>query len=120
MDQAWALEESFWEASVKGDATGFYARHMTTDGYVVLPNRIVPRADLVSGWVDRKALRSYELSEPKYTLIEGGNVVITYEVSADAEWLPAYRAFVTVVYTWLPGGWGLVCRSHTPQGDFPF
>jgi hypothetical protein len=114
------MEESFWEASVKGDATGFYARHMTTDGFVVLPNRILTRDDLVTGWGDKQALRSYELSQPAYTLIEGGNVIITYEVSVEADWLTGYEAYVTVVYTWLPGGWALVCRSHTPKTDFPF
>jgi hypothetical protein len=114
------MEESFWEASAQGDATGFYARSMTADGFVVLPNRIVRRDDLVSGWLAKKPLRSYELSEPTLTLIEGGNVVITYEVAFDADWIPNYRAFVTVVYTWVANGWALVCRAYTPQGDFPF
>ena len=120
VDQAWALEERFWEASKHGDVTGFYAQHMTSDGFVVLPSRIMSRDDLIAGWDGRKAFTSVELSEPTYTLVEGGNVVITYHVTANADWLPNYTAFMTVVYTWLPGGWALVCRSHTPRGDFPF
>ena len=38
MDQAWELERGFWEEMASGDAGGFYKRHMTADGFVVLPN----------------------------------------------------------------------------------
>ena len=34
MDQAWKLEQSFWEESRAGDPAAFYRKHMIADGYV--------------------------------------------------------------------------------------
>jgi hypothetical protein len=120
MDQAWALEREFWQETSKGNATSFYARHMTADGFVVLPNRVVTRNELLTRWAQLRPLRSFELSEPTYTVIEGGNVVITYHVSVDAEWLPDYRAHMTALYVAVASGWALVFRAHTPEAGFPF
>ena len=120
MDQAWALEQTFWEESSNGRAVDFYARHMTSDGFVVLPSRVVNRYELIADWGRKGPITSYELSEPTYTLVEGGNVVITYDVKLSADWLPEYAATMTVLYTWGVSEWSLVFRAHTPRGAFPF
>ena len=60
------------------------------------------------------------MSEPRFNLVEGGNLVITYLVRMDAEWLRDYEAWMTVVYTYVGTGWALVLRSHTPTADFLF
>ena len=120
MDQAWALEKSFWEETAAGNATSFYARHMAADGFVVLPNRIVGRNELLTRWPELDSVGSYDLSEPTFTLLEGANVVITYHVTMDAPWLPNYKAFMTALYSWGTKEWTLVFRAHTPQGSFPF
>lgn len=120
MDEAWNLERTFWEETSRGGVTSFYRQHLVVDGFVVLPSGVVNRNDLILKWDEHKPLRSYELSEPTFTLLEGGNVVITYHVAVDAEWIQDYKAYMTVLYTWAGGRWGLVFRSHTPCGDFPF
>jgi hypothetical protein len=120
MDQAWDLEKTFWTEAASGGATAFYARHMAADGFVVLPNRIVSRNDLVARWTEMESVRSFELSDPTFTLLEGGNVVITYHATVDAPWLSPYRAHMTVLYSWQAGHWTLVFRAHTPESSFPF
>jgi hypothetical protein len=87
---------------------------------VVLPNRIVSRNELISRWPELESLQSYELSDPTFTLLEGGNVVITYHVKMEASWLPSYAAFMTALYSWQAGHWTLVFRAHTPESSFPF
>ena len=120
MDQAWALEQAFWKEAAEGNPTAFYARHMTADGFVVLPNRIVSRNELLSRWPELETVRSYDLSDPSFTLLEGGNVVITYHLAAEANWLAKYEAIVTALYTWGVQSWQLIFRAHTPKGSFPF
>lgn len=120
MDRAWEIEQEFWEHSAGEGPQGWFAKYLATDGFVVLPNRIVSRSDLVHGWDGRGAFQSWSVSEPTFTVFEGGNLVITYEVQVEAEWLPPYAAFITSVYVVGADDWTLICRSHTPKGAFPF
>jgi hypothetical protein len=120
MDQAWKLEQTFWEESRTGNAAAFYRRHMITEGYVALPSGIVTRDELVTRWDDHRPLRAYELSEPRFMLVDGSNLLITYGARADAEWLPDYVALMTALYTWEATGWSLAVRTHTPTSSFPF
>jgi hypothetical protein len=121
MDRAWQIEQEFWQQSASADGPqGWFARYLATDGFVVLPNRIVSRSDLVHGWKDRGPIGSWSVSEPAFTVFEGGNLVITYEVHVDGGWLPKYDAFITSVYVWGADEWTLICRTHTPRGAFPF
>ncbi|TQS40204.1 hypothetical protein [Cryptosporangium phraense] len=118
MDQAWKLEQHFWEELNEGRAAGFYARHMTSDGYVVLPSGVVERDDLIVRWEQHEPL-TYELSEPRLLLVDG-NVLVHYRVTADGSWLPDYKAYITSMYTWEGGEWALVFRQHTPEAEFAF
>jgi hypothetical protein len=93
MDQAWALEEEFWQAVANGQPQAFYREHMVADGFVVMPNRIASRGELVTRWEQIAPARRCEISDPEFTVIEGGNLVITYRVSMDAEWIGDYEAF---------------------------
>jgi uncharacterized protein DUF4440 len=121
MDQAWELEKEFWKESSAGTAGNFYQRHMIADGYVVIPSGVVSRDELIAKWNSHRPVRSYDLSEPHYTLLEGGsNVILTYHVKMDSEWLPQYEAHMTAVYTWEGGGWALAVRTHTPVASFTF
>ena len=120
MDQAWQLEQDFWKESSAGSAGGFYRRHMIAEGFVVIPSGVVSRDELISKWDKHLPVRSYELSEPRFTLLDGSNVIISYHVTMDAEWLPEYSAFMTAMYTWEGAGWALAVRTHTPSGDFSF
>ncbi|GAA3385294.1 hypothetical protein [Cryptosporangium minutisporangium] len=119
MDQAWKLERHFWEELSEGRAGGFYARHMTADGYVVLPNGVMNRDELIVRWEQHEPL-TYELSEPRLLLVDGGSVLIQYHASADGSWLSNYRAWITSLYTWEGADWALVFRQHTPEGPFAF
>jgi hypothetical protein len=120
MDEAWKLEQQFWGELTAGDAAGFYARHMTADGYVVLPTGVVERQELISRWSAHEPLREYQLSEPRLLLVDGASVLVNYRVHCDGEWLPNYRAWITSLYTWEGAGWALVYRQHTPEAAFPF
>jgi hypothetical protein len=120
MDQAWELELEFWKDAGEGSASGFYERHMITDGYVVLPSGVVSRNELISKWPQRGPVSSYELSEPRFTLIDGPNVIINYHVTMDVDWLPNYSANLTAFYTWQGAGWALAVRTHTPEAEFSF
>jgi len=122
MDQAWALEQQLWEAVGSGGAGAFYARHMTSDGFIVLPGVVIDRNELIARWNTHQPLREYTLSEPRMVMVDGESVLISYRVTADAEWLPKYRAQVTALYTWSGGEWALAFRQHTPDGEveFPF
>jgi hypothetical protein len=121
MDEAWKLEQQFWEDLTHGEgAAGFYARHMTSDGYVVLPSGVVDRTELIDRWERHEPLREYELSEPRLLLVDGGSCLVHYFVACDGAWLPNYKAFITSLYTWEGAGWALVFRQHTPQGEFAF
>ena len=118
MDQAWKLEQHFWQELSEGRAAGFYARHMTSDGYVVLPTGVVGRDELISRWEQHEPL-TYQLSEPRLLLVEG-NVLVQYHAVADGSWLPNYRAWITSLYTWEGADWALVFRQHTPEAPFAF
>jgi hypothetical protein len=120
MDHAWELEQHFWEELKVGKAGAFYARHMTADGYVVLPTGVIPRSDLVSRWDAHEPLREYGLSKPNLLLVDSGSVLVHYHATADGEWLPNYRAWITSLYTWEGDDWALVFRQHTPEAAFPF
>jgi hypothetical protein len=120
MDQAWQLEQDFWKESSAGSAGGFYRRHMIAEGYVVLPSGVVSRDELITKWDSHEPVLRYELSEPRFTLVDGSNVIISYHVSMDAAWLPDYSAWMTALYTWEGAGWSLAVRIHTPGGSFPF
>jgi hypothetical protein len=120
MDQAWKLEQHFWEELSAGRAGAFYAKHMTADGYVVLPSGVVDRDNLIARWEGREPLREYSLSEPRLLLVDGGSVLVHYHAVADGEWLPNYRAWMTALYTWEGAGWALVFRQHTPEAPFAF
>jgi hypothetical protein len=120
MDQAWKLEQESWEAARSGRSGEFFARHMTTDAFVVMPGTLISRDRLILGWGDRKPLDRYQLAEPKMVLVDGESVLISYRVSAHAEWLPDYEAQVSALYTWSGGEWALAFRQHTPDGQTPF
>ncbi len=68
------------------------------------------------GWSDRGPLRTWELGQPSFTVIEGGNLVMNYEAHLEADWLPGYDAYITSVYVWGAGDWSMICRTHTPRG----
>lgn len=120
MDQAWELEQEFWEELSAGTASNFYQRHMITEGYVVLPSGVVSRDELISRWSQHAAVTKYELSEPRFMLVDGANVMINYHVTMDADWLHDYSAWMTAFYTWVGAGWALAARTHTPAAAFPF
>ena len=120
MDQAWELEQEFWKESSVGRAGGFYQRHMIAEGYVVIPSGVQSRDELIAKWNQHLPVLRYELSAPRFTLVDGSNVVITYHVTMDAEWLRDYSAWMTALYTWEGSGWALAVRTHTPSSEFPF
>jgi hypothetical protein len=120
MDQAWQVEQEFWQDSATQGPQGWCARYMATEGFIVLPNRVVSRDEAIHGWKDRPPIQSWSVSEPTFTVIEGGNLVISYQVHLDADWLPDYNAFITSLYVWGTDSWLLICRTHTPRGEFPF
>jgi hypothetical protein len=120
MDQAWRLEQELWQAVKAGSAGAFYAKHMTTDGFVVLPGALIDRNELIMRWDTHAPLREYTLSEPRLIMVDGDSVLITYRVVADGEWLPNYHAQVTALYTWIGGEWALAFRQHTPDSPEPF
>ena len=122
MDKAWALERESWEAVRSGNGSDFYARRMTSDGFIVVPGRIIDRQDLIARWKERAPLTRFELSEPRIVLVDGGAALITYTVSADGAWLPDYRARITSLYVLVGAEWALAFRQHTPDGEtsFPF
>jgi hypothetical protein len=120
MDQAWKLEQESWQAAASGNASDFYREHMTTDGFLVVPNALYHRHQLIGRWEEREPLTFYELSEPHIVLVDGESVLLTYRVVADGGWLPNYRARVSSLYTWSGGTWALSFRQHTPDVDQPF
>jgi len=120
MDLAWQLEQEFWKESSAGSAGNFYQRHMIAEGFVVIPSGVVSRDELIVKWNRHDPVTRYELSEPHFTLVDGSNVVITYHVTADADWLPRYSAHMTALYTWEGAGWALAVRTHTPVAEFSF
>ncbi|GAB6897687.1 hypothetical protein [Kineosporia succinea] len=120
MDRAWQIEQEFWQDSAGPGPAHWFARYMAADGFIVLPNRVVSRDGLVHGWSDRGPLRTWELGQPSFTVIEGGNLVMNYEAHLEADWLPGYDAYITSVYVWGAGDWSMICRTHTPRGAFPF
>jgi hypothetical protein len=120
MDQAWQLEQDFWKESSVGNAGSFYRRHMIADGYVVVPSGVFSRDELIARWDKHDPVTGYELSEPRFTLLDGSTVVISYHVKMDADWLRGYSAYMTATYTWEGAGWALAVRTHTPVAEFSF
>jgi hypothetical protein len=120
VDQAWRLEPELWKALSSGSASAFYAQHMTSDGYIVLPGAVIDRNELILGQDRREPLREYSLSEPRLVMVDGDSVLITYRVAADGEWHPDYHGQITALYTWIGGEWALAFRQHTPDGVTPF
>jgi hypothetical protein len=120
MDEAWRLEREMWQAISCGGASSFYAKHMTADGFIVLPGTVIERHELIMRGQSRAPLRECELSEPRLVMVDGDSVLITYSVVADGDWIPDYRAQVTALYTWIGGEWALAFRQHTPDGGQVF
>ena len=114
MDQAWQLEEDFWQAGCEGRVKDHYARILATDAFVVVPGHTLLREDLLRQWDDRAAWRSYRISERKNVLVNGETVVLSYRVEAEQADGPTYCARVSSVYTWVTG-WVLAFRQHTPD-----
>ena len=114
VDEAWKLEEEFWQAGVSGRVHEYYARVLAVDAFVVVPGHVLVREDLLRQWDDRAAWAHYSLSESRIVLVNGETVVLTYRVNAQQIDGDAYRARVSSMYTWV-GGWALAFRQHTPD-----
>jgi hypothetical protein len=114
MDQAWALEEEFWQAGASGRTAEFYAKVLTSDAYVVVPSGILLRDDLLHMWHERAPWDRYELLERRGQLVNGETVLLSYRLVASSLSTPDYRARVSSLYTWV-SGWALVFRQHTPE-----
>jgi hypothetical protein len=117
MDQAWALEEEFWEASTSGEVAAHYARVLASDGFVVVPGGVLEREDLLRQWHGRPPWADYALSESRMVLVNGETVVMTYRVEAHDADGGIYRARVSSVYVWAGNGWALALRQHTPEPE---
>jgi hypothetical protein len=114
MDQAWALEEEFWEAGATGRTGDFYAKVLTTDAFVVVPTGVLLRDDLLHMWHERSPWDHYELTERQERLVNGETALLTYRLVASSRDSPDYRARVSSLYTWV-SGWALAFRQHTPE-----
>ncbi len=114
MDQAWACEEDFWQAGIEGRTVDHYARVLAADAFVVVPDHLLDRDDLVQQWHERVAWAEYTLSERRDVLINGETAVLSYRVRARQTDGHVYRARVSSVYTWV-AGWALAFRQHTPD-----
>jgi hypothetical protein len=114
MDQAWALEEEFWEAGTSGRIAEFYAKVLTTDAFVVVPTGVLMRDDLLHQWYERAPWDRYELSDRHDQLVNGETVLLSYRIVASSRDTPDYRARVSSLYTWVTG-WALVFRQQTPE-----
>jgi hypothetical protein len=115
VDQAWALEEEFWAAGVSGHVHDYYARVLAADAFVVVPEHVLLRDDLLRQWDDRAAWQDYALTEHRIVLVNGETVVLTYRVEAQQVNGEPYRARVSSLYTWVGRGWALAFRQHTPD-----
>ena len=114
MDQAWECEEDFWRAGVEGRVAEHYAHVLAADAFVVVPDHVLDRDDLVQQWNERAAWAEYSLSERRDVLINGETAVLSYRVQARQTDGNVYRARVSSVYTWV-AGWALAFRQHTPD-----
>jgi hypothetical protein len=114
MDQAWALEEEFWQAGASGRISEFYAKVLTSDAFVVAPGQVLLRHDLLYMWLDRAPWDSYELTDRRDLLVNGETALLSYRIVASSQDTPDYQALVSSLYTWV-GGWALVFRQHTPD-----
>jgi hypothetical protein len=115
MDETWELEEDFWRAGTTDADTvrAYYARVLTSDAFVVTPDKVLAREQLLREWDVRPPWTSYELDDRRTLLVNGQTVVLSYHVTASSPDSPAFDARVTSVYTWV-GGWALAFRQHTP------
>jgi hypothetical protein len=113
VDQAWQLEQESWAAAAAGEAAAYYAKIMTDDAFVVLPDRVLDRDEVLDGGVPPWS--SYELEEPRLSLLDGETVLVSYRVAADRPGAGGYRGQVTSLYAWSDGGWALTFQQHTPD-----
>jgi len=120
VDEAWRLERELWEFAAAGRGAEYYAKHMMTEGFVILPGRIIERPELIAGWATHDRLDRYELSDPRMVMVDGDSVLIIYHVTTHSEWVPNYSGQVSALYTLAGTDWALVFRQHTPDGDAPF
>ena len=119
MDRAWQLERESWEAVSSGKGGDFYARRMTSDGFIVVPGRVVDRQELIARWNRSAQAAQVKLSEPRMVPVDGGTLLISYAVSAEGVGL-SYRARITSLYILEGPEWALAFRQHTPDGEAPF
>jgi ketosteroid isomerase-like protein len=119
VDQAWQLEQDSWAAVVAGDAATFFAKIMTDDAFVVVPDAVLGRDDLVARFQGPPPWQRYTLDDEKLVLLDGETVLVSYHVTAERDGTPGYRGRVTSMYTWLDGGWALAFRQHTPDSPGP-
>jgi hypothetical protein len=115
MDETWELEEDFWRAGATDadSVQAYYARVLTSDAFVVAPDQVLVREQLLRQWDAREPWTSYELDDRREVLVNGQTVVLSYHVTASSPDVPHFDARVTSVYTWV-GGWALAFRQHTP------
>lgn len=117
MDEAWRLEEAFWEASIAGEVPDYYARVLASDGIVVVPGQVLDRNELLGQWVQRTSWDDWAISERRTVLVNGETLVLCYRVLAHSTDEPYYAALVSSVYIWGVEGWVLALRQHTPDPD---
>ena len=114
MEEAWELEKAFWEAGTRGEVPAYYARVLASDAFVVVPDRVLAREDLLKQWDGRSPWDEYRLSDRRIVLVNGETVVLSYRIRAHSADTGQYCAQVSSVYTWV-GGWALAFRQYTPD-----
>jgi ketosteroid isomerase-like protein len=115
VDQAWQLEQDSWAAVAAGDAATFFAKTMTDDAFVVVPDAVLGRNELVARLQGPPSWQRYALADERLVLLDGETVLVSYRVTTDGDDVPGYRGHVTTMYRWLDGGWALAFRQHTPD-----
>jgi hypothetical protein len=115
VDQAWQLEQDSWAAVAAGDAATFFSKTMTDDAFVVVPDAVLGRNELVARLQEPPSWQRYALADERLVLLDGETVLVSYRVTTDGDDVPGYRGHVTTMYRWLDGGWALAFRQHTPD-----
>ncbi len=116
MDQAWACEEDFWQAGIEGRTVEHYARVLAADAFVVVPDHLLDRDDLVHQWHERVAWAEYTLSERRDVLINGETAVLSYRVRARQTDGHVYQpGSPACTPGWRAGRWPFGSTLRTPE-----
>lgn len=113
-EQLAELEQSGWNALSDGTGAQFYDAFLADEALMVLPSGILDRDTSVATIAAAPPWSTYELSDMSVVVLSEESAIVLYNVRAQREGQPEYRAIMSTTYVLRDGEWLIACHQQTP------